>query len=144
MIHLSQSSKLSVYARKFLLLLYCVLIIPAGASSGSTDLDTVLPVSNALQPKVQEIYQTPQVNGTALDVNNDDRSRGKKEISMLQEVSTKDILVTEIISLCIMCKNYEESIDRLLLHCCLVLCILLDPRVLGWWPLGVFFNGAFC
>ncbi|XP_059462236.1 double-stranded RNA-binding protein 4-like [Corylus avellana] len=52
----------------------------SGASSGSTDLDTVLPVSNALQPKVQEIYQTPQVNGTALHVNNDDRSRDMQHL----------------------------------------------------------------
>lgn len=77
MIHLPPGSKLFVFARNFLLLSYCVLIIPAGASSESTDLDIVLPVSNALQPKIQEIYQTPQVNGNALHVNNDDGSRGK-------------------------------------------------------------------
>jgi hypothetical protein len=121
-----------VYARKFLLLSYCVPIILAGASSGSTDLDIVVTASNALQPKIQEIYQTPQVDETALHVNNDDRFRGKKKFSMLQKVSTKDILVTEIISLCIICKNYEDAVDHLLLHCGLVLCILLDPCVLGW------------
>lgn len=58
--------------------------IPADSLTESTDLDVVLTTEHTLQPKIEEICQTPQVNGTALQENDDNRSRGKKNFSGLE------------------------------------------------------------
>ncbi|KAK4561964.1 hypothetical protein RGQ29_004710 [Quercus rubra] len=61
----------------------------SGSANGSTDLDIVSATRQAMQPKAQEIYQTPQVNGTTLHVNNDFRDMQHFYKNQLQNYAQK-------------------------------------------------------
>ena len=111
-----------------MLLSYQVLIIAAGSTNGSTELDIVSATRQAMQPKTQEIYQTPQFIGTTLHVNND--FRGKEKYFSASD-PTRDTMVTETSSLCIMCRAYTEPLYYLFLCCS-----ILFSHYLGW--LGFF------
>ncbi|KAG6696764.1 hypothetical protein I3843_09G160500 [Carya illinoinensis] len=66
----------------------------------STDLDVVLTTEHTLQPKIEEICQTPQVNGTALQENDDNRSRDIQHLykNQLQNYAQKRTLSLPVYS----------------------------------------------
>ncbi|KAF5475705.1 hypothetical protein F2P56_007481 [Juglans regia] len=71
-----------------------------GSLNESTDLDVVLTTELTLQPKIEEICQTPQVNGTALHVNDDNRSRDMQHLykNQLQNYAQKRNLILPVYS----------------------------------------------
>ncbi|KAL4607102.1 hypothetical protein ACB092_09G150700 [Castanea dentata] len=70
----------------------------SGSTTGSTDLDIVSATRQAMQPKTQEIYQTPQVNGTTLHVNNDSRDMQHFYKNQLQNYAQKRSLCLPVYS----------------------------------------------
>ncbi|XP_075638969.1 double-stranded RNA-binding protein 1 isoform X1 [Castanea sativa] len=70
----------------------------SGSTTGSTDLDIVSATRQAMQPKTQEIYQTPQVNGTTLYVNNDSRDIQHFYKNQLQNYAQKRSLCLPVYS----------------------------------------------
>ncbi|XP_050244904.1 double-stranded RNA-binding protein 1-like isoform X2 [Quercus robur] len=70
----------------------------SGSTNGSTDLDIVSATRQAMQPKTQEIYQTPQVIGTTLHVNNDFRDMQHFYKNQLQNFAQKRNLLLPVYS----------------------------------------------